>query len=133
MRQRTNCCYRQSALVELALDWKERSTFNPSVSYAKVFRKSVRIVRRSQEFIRLSDVLPICLRKLHVTARRYIIVRRNNIKRRCVGRGVRVRIALEPIHETRALRDLVRNLSVLTLKLRNKFQRGLGGRKIAFA
>src|SRR5581483_9941660 len=53
----------------------------------------------------------------------HVVVHRDQIQRCRIRRGIAVGIILEPVHVARALRDLVRDLSVRTLQLRDEVER----------
>src|SRR2546429_3314007 len=98
---------------------------------SEVLRKVLWVVGGTHELIRLPQAVPFLARKVEVAAARDVIVHRDNVDRRGVGGGVAVRIVLEPIHETCALRDFVRNLAVVALELGDELEGGASGGKVA--
>src|SRR5580700_8543096 len=121
----------EAALVELRLHWKKRAAFDPTVAESEVLGKVLRVVGGTHELIRLPQAVPFLAGKVEVAAARDVIVCRDEVERRGVGRGVAIGIVLEPIYETCALRDFVRNLAVVALELGNELESGTSGGKVA--
>src|SRR5207302_10924946 len=84
---------------------------------SKILGKSLGIVGRAQELIRLPHALPFGLREADISAAADVIVQRNDVKRRGIRRSVAVRVVREPGNEPGALRDLVRTLVISILIL----------------
>src|SRR3981081_2043855 len=98
---------------------------------SEVLRKALWGVGGTHELIPLPQAVPFLARKVEVAAARDVIVRRDDVERRGVGGGVAIRIVLEPIHETCALRNFVRDLAVVALELGNELEGGAGGGEVA--
>src|SRR6266853_5838261 len=133
MSEPTNRRNRQAAVIKLALDRQHGTALDPSVPNAKILRESIGIVSRAQKFVSFRYVFPIRFCKSDIPATRDVIIRRSDIEWRRIRGRVRVRIALEPIHKTRALRNFMRDLSIFPLELGDEFKRRFRGGKIAFA
>ena len=129
--QRSQSFEAEAALVKLGLYGKKRTAFDPSVAESEVLRKVLRVIGGTQELVSLPQAVPFLARKVDVAAATHIIVRRDDVERRSVGGGVAVGIVLEPIHETRALRNFVGNFAVVALELGDEFERRASGGEIA--
>src|SRR2546428_5667695 len=93
---------------------------------SKILGKSLRIVSGAQELIGLPQALPFRLRELNITAADDVIIRRNNVQRRGICRSETVGVIREPGNETGALRDLVGNFAIGSLRLTQEVERGTG-------
>src|ERR1700688_1458998 len=91
-----------------------------------VLRKAPRVISRAQKLIGLPHAVPLLARELDIPALHHVVIHRNNEQRRRVRGGIWIGIILEPRNKIRPLRDLVRNLSILSLVFADELQRGSG-------
>src|ERR1700732_1002614 len=89
------------------------------------------IVGGAKKLVGLPDAVPLFFCEGHVSALGHIVVHGDDIERSGVRGSVAVRKILEPGNETCALRDFVRDLSVITLILADELQCRSRGSEIA--
>ena len=102
------------------------------MSYSDVLGKALLIVGRPHELVGAPQVVPLVFHKCEIATLDRIIIHGEDEKRCSVGGDVRIGIIFEPGNETRALRDLVRNLAVRTLVFGDEIYRGASGGVISF-
>src|SRR4029077_21055850 len=131
IRKRSQRLRSQPALVILRLHRQQRPAFHPAMPKPKILWQSSLVVRRFQKRIRFLQALPLFFRKSGVPALHDVIIHRDNVQRRRVSGSIRVWISLEPVHETRALGNLMRDLAILALEFADELQRRARIRKIS--
>src|SRR5262249_50904972 len=107
---------------ELRLYGQQRSAFHPSMADAEVLRESFTVPSRMEKLIGLPESIPLLASKFNVSALHDVIVHAYEKKRGCVGGRVWIWVCLEPIHEIRTLRDLVRHFAVVALELADEVE-----------
>ncbi len=116
IRKRVQCNGAKSRLIQLGFHRQQRTTFHPPVTDSEILRKALSVIRRFQKLIRLPQTVPLSFGEIDIAALRDVIVHRDDVKRSRIRRRVAVLKLLEPIDETRRLRNLVRDFSVVTLE-----------------
>src|SRR5262249_9191337 len=95
----------------------KRAAFNPAMTYFGILDQVILIsVGRRCEPVSFQDRLPVPLDEIQIAAGPPVVRLTDDIQRSGVGARPRVRIVLEPRNQRRALRNLVRDLSILPLK-----------------
>ena len=115
---------RQSRLVILILHRKQRTTFNPAMADARVLRQALSIIGGLHELVCAPHVVPFIARESYVSALHCIIIHRDDEQGSRIGGNIGVRIVLEPGHETRTLRNFMRNFAVCALKFADEIKCG---------
>ena len=133
IRQRLQRCGCQATLINLGLYREQRSAFHPAMTNPKVLGDALGIVGGMQVLVSLPHAVPLFPRERHIPAGRDIVVHPYDIKGSGIGGNIWVGIILEPVHQSRRLRNLMRDFSILALKLAQKFQRRAGRRKISLS
>ena len=114
--------------VDLLVRWRERTAFHPAVADAAVVDKAVAVgVRCGGEGVGLDDGRPVLLEIGAIASCAPEIGVGDDIERRRIGARPCIRKVAEPRHERGALRNLVRDLAILTLEFRQERQRGARG------
>ena len=123
----------QTLQVHFLVRRVERAAFDPPMPYVRVLDEPVAVrVGRRGEPVRAHDRWPRLFQEFAIAARAPVIGVSDHVQRRRIGARPWVRIPIEPGHERRRLRDLVRNLSIGALEPAQERERGSCGRKIAF-
>ena len=122
IRERAQGFRSQAALVELGFYREQRAAFHPAVSESKILRQALRVIGGAHELIGLPQAVPLGFGEGGVAALRDVIVHGDDVERGGVGGSVRVGIIGEPVDEICALRDFVRDFSVVALVFADEFE-----------
>src|SRR5713226_3753451 len=112
IRKRAQRLDSQSRLIEFGLHWKQRAAFHPPMPDSGIFGKALLVIGRAQKLVGFPQTVPFFFGKCGVAAFYDVIIHCDDVKRGCIGGGVRIGIAFEPVHEVRALRNFMRDLAV---------------------
>src|SRR5438876_7578787 len=131
IRERAERLDAEPGLIQLGFDREQRAAFDPAVPDAQVFRKTVLVVGGAQELVGFPQARPVFFGERGVAAFDHVIVHGNEVEWRGIGGGVGIRIALEPVDKSGALRNFVRDLAVVALEFADECQSGTYRGKIA--
>src|SRR5580658_7645586 len=101
------------------------------MSDAGIAREALIIASGLKKLISLPNPVPGFAGKFDIAALCHVVIRRNDEQRRCVGRGVGIGKIFEPGNEIRALRNLVRNFTVVALILSDELDCRAGSGVVA--
>src|SRR5467141_2143907 len=96
-----------------------------------ILGKAMFVISRAQKLAGLPQIVPFFSCERGVPTLQNVVIHGDDIERCCIGGGVRIGVAFEPVHEVRSLRNFVRNFAVFALVFGNERERRARAGKIS--